>query len=69
MIIIFSPFFLIGNLLHKDTKRQGWVSADEFVAAPPTAVGVRGFWGEEGPCESSLLKVTSRDPADPVLTH
>lgn len=39
--IIFSPFFLIGNLLHRKTKRPGWVSADELVAAPPTTVGVR----------------------------
>lgn len=51
--IIFSPFFLIGNLLHRNTKRPGWVSADELMATPPTAVGPRApeqsLWdGEAG---------------------
>lgn len=40
-ISIFSPIFLIGNLLHKNTKRQGWVSTEGLVAATPTTPGVR----------------------------
>lgn len=53
MSIIFSPFFLIGNLLPRNTKRPGWVSADELMATPPTAVGRRApeqsLWdGEAG---------------------
>lgn len=51
--IIFSPFFLIGNLLPRNTKRPGWESADERMATPPTAVGRRApeqsLWdGEAG---------------------
>lgn len=39
MTVIFSPFFLIGNLLHKNTERRVWMSADELWQPRPPPLG------------------------------
>lgn len=62
VIIIFSFFFLIGNLFYRNIKRRGWVLVEEFVVVLFVIVGVREFrvefvgWGR-GDRELAFFKV------------